>query len=53
MRPGEPPDALTIRTKAGLTQSGLAKLVRTSTSVISRLEVATRFRVWLLNARFA
>ena len=38
MRPGEPPDALTIRTKAGLTQSGLAKLVGTSTSVNSRLE---------------
>ena len=42
MRPGEPPDALTIRTKAGLTQSGLAKLVRTSTSVISRLEVRNK-----------
>jgi len=27
-----------LRTKAGLTQSGLAKLVGTSTSVISRLE---------------
>ena len=27
-----------VRTKAGLTQSGLAKLVGTSTSVISRLE---------------